>query len=110
MSLEDQIMQNFLTLVETQPPLFADCQGELEQLCKSLPEDKEEMSDAIADWCESRTTIRDAMDAMSGNIISDYSKAPGIHGNAPPPPDPKAYRDILENAIRRIQSPPKQTP
>ncbi len=33
MSLEDQIMQNFLTLVETQPPLFADCQGELEQLC-----------------------------------------------------------------------------
>ena len=110
MSLEDQIMQNFLTLVETQPPLFADCQGELEQLCQSLPEDKEEMSDAIADWYESHPPIRDAMDAMSGNVISDYSKAPGTQGHAPPPPDPKTYRNILENAIRRLQSPPKQTP
>lgn len=107
MLLEDKTIQKFLTLVETQSSLFADCQGELEQLWKSLPEDKEGMSDAIASWCQSRPTIRDAMDTMSKRKEGDRS--PGHTGHAPPPPDPKAYRDILENAIRLIP-PPKQTP
>ncbi|MCT7975855.1 hypothetical protein [Laspinema olomoucense] len=108
MSLEDQIMQNFLTLVETQPPLFADCQGELEQWCKSLPEDKEEMSDASAAWYRFRPAIRETMYALSQRKETKESdRAPGHTGNAPPPPDPKTYRNILENAIRRIQSPPK---
>ncbi|MCT7984033.1 hypothetical protein NG796_12065 [Laspinema sp. A4] len=107
MSLEDKMIQDFITLVETQSLLFADYPGEVEALIESLPEDKEGMSDAIADWYESHPPIRDAMDAMSGNVISDYSKAPGTQGHAPPPPDPKTYRNILENAIRRIQSPPK---
>jgi len=106
MLLEDKTIQKFLTLVKTQSSLFADCQGELEQLSKSLPEDKEGISDAIASWCESHPAIQNA---MSGNTLSDYSKTFGIDGHAPPPPDPKAYRDILENAIRRIP-PPKQTP
>jgi hypothetical protein len=108
MSLEDQIMQNFLTLVETQPPLFADCQGELEQLCNSLPEDKEEMSDAIADWYESHPAILNAMDAMSKQQEGD--RVPGTQGNAPPPPDPKLYQEMLQNAMRRNQSSSKTKP
>ncbi len=53
MSLEDKMIQDFIQLVETQWPLFADYQGELEALVKNLPSDKEGMSDAIASWCES---------------------------------------------------------
>lgn len=108
MSSRDQYIQNFITLVETQWPLFADCQGELEQLRTSLPDDSKGISNAIASWCQSRPTIRDAMDAISKSKEGD--RVPGHTGKAPPPPDPKAYRDILENAIRRIQSPSKHTP
>jgi hypothetical protein len=105
MSSRDQYIQNFITLVKTRSPLFADCQEELEQLRTSLPEDTAGISNAIAAWCKSRPTIRDAMGAMSEQKEGD--RAPGHTGNAPPPPDPKTYRNILENAIRRIQSPPK---
>ncbi len=108
MSSRDQYIQNFITLVETQWPLFADCQEELEQLRTGLPPDTKGISNAIASWCNSRPTIRDAMDAMSERKEGD--RVPGHTGIAPPRPDPKDYRDILENAIRRIQSPPKQTP
>ncbi|WP_199247798.1 hypothetical protein [[Phormidium] sp. ETS-05] len=108
MSSRDEYIQNFITLVETQWPLFADCQGELEQLQTSLPDDIKGISNAIASWCKSRPPIRDAMDAMSGQKVGD--RTPGHTGEAPPPPDPKTYRDILENTIRRNQSPPKQTP
>jgi len=109
MSLEDQTIQNFIALVETKWPLFADCQAELEQLQANLPSDKEEMSDTIADWCESHPAILDALDGMSGDIISKYSKTPGNQGNAPPPPDPKLYQEMLQNAMRRNQ-PPSKTP
>ena len=109
MLLEDQTIQNFITLVETQWPLFADCQGSLEQLQANLPSDKEEMSDTIADWCESHPAILDAMDRMSEDI-SKYSKTPGNQGKAPPPPDPKQYQEMLENAMRRNQPQSKTKP
>ena len=51
--------------------------------------------------------FQDAMDAISGQKVGD--RTPGHTGEAPPPPDPKTYQYILENTIRRIQSPPKQT-
>lgn len=105
---EDKDIQDFIKLVETQRPLFADCQEELQQLLGNLPSDKEGMSDAIADWCEAHPSVQKALDALSEQKGGD--RVPGHTGNAPPPPDPKAYRDILENAIRRIQSPSKQTP
>ncbi|MEB3827682.1 hypothetical protein [Phormidium sp. CCY1219] len=108
MSLEDQTIQNFITLVETQWPLFADCQAELEQLQANLPSDKEEMSDTIADWCESHPAILDALDAISQQPQSD--RVPGHQGNAPPPPDPKLYQEMLQNAMRRNQPPSKTKP
>lgn len=107
MSLEDQTIQNFITLVETQWPLFADCQGELEQLWRDLPSDKEGMSDMIADWYESHPAIADAMDAISEE--KQTKRAPGTLGNVPNP-DPKLYQQMLENAMRRNQSPPKTKP
>ncbi|TVQ58253.1 MAG: hypothetical protein EA366_07000 [Spirulina sp. DLM2.Bin59] len=111
MSLEDQMIQDFIALVETQWPLFVDCQRELTQLCESLPEDKEAMSDAIAAWCESHPAIQNAIDVLSGNEISDGSKAPGTQGKAPPPPqDPKMYQEMLQNNIRRNQSPSQPKP
>ena len=108
MLLEDQTIQNFIALVETQWPLFADCQADLEKLQANLPSDKEGMSDTIADWCESRPAILDALDGISGYITSKYSKTPGNKGNPPPPPDPKLDQEMLENAIRRNQSLPKK--
>ncbi|MBD1940317.1 hypothetical protein [Microcoleus sp. FACHB-68] len=108
MRLEDQTIQDFITLVETQWPLFAECQGELEQLQTSLPSDREGMSDAIIDWCESHPAILDAMDAMSEQQQRD--RVPGSHGHAPPPPDPKVYQEMLDNEIRRNQSSSKTKP
>ena len=105
---EDQTIQNFITLVKTQWPLFADCQGSLEQLQANLPLDKEEMSDTIADWCESHPAILDALDAISEQQESD--RVPGNQGKAPPPPDPKQYQEMLENAMRRNQPPSKTKP
>jgi len=110
MSLEDQTIQKFIALVGTQWPLFADCQAELEQLQANLPSDKEEMSDMIANWCESHPAILDALDGISGDIISKHSKTPGNKGKAPPPPDPKLYQEMLENEVRRNQSSSKTKP
>lgn len=99
MSSRDEYIQNFITLVETQWPLFADRQEELEQLETSLPPDTKGISNAIASWCKSRPAIRDAMDAISERKESD--RVPGSQGNPPPPPDPKLYQEMLKNAIRR---------
>jgi hypothetical protein len=108
MSSRDQYIQNFITLVETQWPLFAGCQGELEQLRTSLPDDTKGISNAIASWCQSRPTIRDAMDTMSKSKEGD--RVPGTQGNAPPPPDPKIYQEMLQNNIRRHQSSSQNKP
>ncbi len=108
MSLEDKMIQDFIQLVETQWPLFADYQEELEALVKNLPSDKEGMSDAIASWCQSRPTIRDAMVTMSKSKEGD--RVPGTQGNAPPPPDPKIYQEMLQNNIRRHQSSSQNKP
>ncbi len=108
MSSRDEYIQNFITLVETQWPLFADCQGELEQLQTSLPDNIKGISNAIASWCQSRPPIRDAMDAMSGLQVGD--RVPGTQGNAPPPPDPKIYQEMLQNNIRRHRSSSQSKP
>ncbi|MBK4729020.1 hypothetical protein JJD41_03820 [Oxynema sp. CENA135] len=100
---EDETIQDFIKLVETQKPLFADCQEELQQLLGNLPSDKEGMSDAIADWCEAHPSVQNALDALSEQKEGD--RVPGHTGIAPPPPDPKFYQQMLENAIRRNQSP-----
>jgi hypothetical protein len=104
MSFEDRTLQNFIQLVETQWTLFANHQGELDALLESLPSDKAEMSDAIYEWCESRPDILKAMDALWERQESD--RTPGTQGTAPPPPDPEFYQKMLQNAIRRNQSPP----
>ncbi|MBP0014132.1 MAG: hypothetical protein J7545_10645 [Roseofilum sp. SBFL] len=106
MSSRDEYIQNFITLVETQWPLFVDRQEELEQLGTSLPPDTKGISNAIASWCKSRPPIRDAMDAMSARKEGD--RTPGSQGNAPSPPDPKLYQEMLQNTIRRQQKPAKE--
>jgi hypothetical protein len=105
MSLEDKMIQDFIQLVETQWPLFADYQGELEALVKNLPSDKEGMSDAIASWCESHPSVQDAMSESQ-----EGDRVPGTQGNAPPPPDPKIYQEMLQNKIRRHQSSSQNKP
>lgn len=99
MSSRDEYIQNFITLVETQWPLFADCQEELEQLVEKLPSDTRKISNEIAAWCKSHLKIRDAMDTISQQPQSD--RTPGSKGNPPPPPDPKLYQEMLKNTIRR---------
>ncbi len=109
MPLEDRTLQNFIQLVETQWTLFANDPGELDALLENLPSDKEEMSDAICEWCESRPDVLKAMDTLweqQEREPQENDRAPGTQGNAPPP-DPEFYQKMLQNAIRRNQSPPK---
>lgn len=105
MLAEDEIIKTFIQLVETQRTLFANCEAELEQLCASLPLDREQMSDAIAEWCASYPEIDQALDSSS-----ESDRVPGSQGDAPPPPDPKLYQEMLQNTIRRQQKPPKKKP
>ena len=107
MSLNERKITAFIQLIQSQPSLFLEQdRASLWQLASTLPNDTEQISTAIAEWCKSRESIRNELLPLIG-------KRPEIAPSRGPsknfqPPDPKNYNDILLNAMRESFPPPEQ--
>jgi hypothetical protein len=104
MSLDEQNIKAFAKLIESQPSLFSDeDQVDLWGLVSTLPNNAEAISNAIAEWSESRSSIRQALLPLVGNISQNTSQAKSPTRGAAEDfkkPDPKDYNGILLNAMR----------
>ncbi|MBO3457349.1 hypothetical protein G7B40_005230 [Aetokthonos hydrillicola Thurmond2011] len=96
MSPDEQNIQAFAKLIESQPLLFSnEDQVDLWRVVSSLENNAETISDAIAIWSKSRSKIRQALLPLIGNISQTRSAAEDFKK-----PDPKDYNKILLNAMR----------
>jgi len=92
----EQTILDFVYIAEKQPELFtAEDRADLNELVATLPEDVEEISNAIALWCETRPHILDAIFDLP--IESDGDRAPGGRNT---PLTVKESKDALENIVR----------
>ena len=106
MSFAEDNTRAFQQLIATQPQLFYKHEAELHQLRATLPDDINQISDAVSNWCncESRRPILEALINLHGDI--NKFRPPGIGDNvkAPPEPEPKPRREVtketLSNAIQ----------
>jgi hypothetical protein len=111
MLFEQQNIEGFIKLLETQRQLFSEADlVDLNELAESLPESIGALSNAIAAWCEERPPILEAQTA----ILSDICEFDGIRGplgTGYPEPTPAENQKIQAqfiNAIRRNTPPPSQ--
>ncbi|MEC4817346.1 MAG: hypothetical protein SAK29_29350 [Scytonema sp. PMC 1069.18] len=116
MSPDEQNIVGFVKLIESQPSLFSSSdQTLLWELVSTLPNDPEQISNAIALWCKSRPHILNELMPLIANVKENdlELRAPKKDVKSP---DPKDYNDILLNAVRvsfpnsTPQQPPNQNP
>lgn len=112
MEAENQFLSAFQQLLNTQPELFNDSERrELEALIASLPNDTEQLADAIARWCNSHSIINNALMAL---IASQPTKEKGGFGTFPDPnnksEDDKNQQQTLLNALRKSSIPENPQP
>ncbi len=112
MEAENQFLSAFQQLLNTQPELFKDSERrELKALIASLPNDTEQLADAIARWCASHSEINNVLI----QILSDSSKNNrGIAGTFSTTDtqasDEKNLRETLINALRQSSTPENLKP
>lgn len=86
--------------------MFTPYKEELIEWCKGLPEDNKQTSDVIVSWCESHPPILEALKEDT-DLFNDSQHLLGYGKNEPPPLNPENYyKEILENNIRMLPSPP----
>ena len=112
MEAENQFLSAFQQLLNTQPELFKDSERrELEALIASLPNDIEQLADAIVRWVASHSEINNALMAL---IASQPSKERGGFGTFPDPnnksEDDKNQQQTLLNALRKSSIPNNPKP
>ncbi len=110
MEAENKLLLAFQQLLNTQPELLKDSERkELEGLITSLPNEANQLADAIAPWCASHSEINNAL----MELLASVSKR-GIAGIFSTPEtkteDEKNLREELLNALRQSSPPDKPQP
>jgi hypothetical protein len=107
MSLNEPKIAAFIQLIQEKPSLFSpQDRASLWQLASTLPNDTEQISSAIAEWCQSRESIRnELLPLIAQSQEIDPLRNPSKSFKSA---DPKDYNYILLNAMRVSFSPPEQ--
>lgn len=103
MSFSEQNVAAFIELLTRQRSLFTpEDLAELEQVVAPLPDDIEELSKAISEWCEEHPEV----DEAQLKLLPDNSgeKAPGSKEGKVKPPNDALNKQILKNAIQQSSS------
>ncbi|MEG4022521.1 hypothetical protein [Microcoleus sp. S13C4] len=96
----------FVYLAQTKPELFtAEDRADLKELLATLPDNVEEISNAIALWCEERPQV---LDAILDIPIDDLDSLRAAGGRATPLTG-KESKEMLENSVTQ-SSQSKQPP
>ncbi len=101
----EETILDFVYIAQNQPELFtAKDRADFAQLVATLPEDVEEISNAIALWCETRPHILDAIFALPVGESDSVRAADGrdtlLTG--------KETKDTLDNTVR-VSIPPEKS-
>jgi hypothetical protein len=94
-----EIYQAFSYLVKQQPALFSEQdRKDLLTLIPTLPDDFRKISEALADWCESRPQIYGVLTSLL--IPGEMALSPKISRD-----NPKEYKGELINVLIRSEKP-----
>ena len=97
-SFHQQNVTAFIELLNNHPSLFTpETLAELVQLITPLPDNIEELSKAIVNWCQAKedAQILDSLNQIRQSLVSAT-----VPGNNPETPDNQPNKIILENALR----------
>jgi translation elongation factor EF-Tu-like GTPase len=101
----EETILDFVYIAQNQPELFtAEDRADFAELIATLPEDVEEISNAIALWCETRPHIQDAIFALP---VEDSVRAADGRNT---PLTGKESKDAIENTVRESIPPEKSPP
>jgi hypothetical protein len=99
----EETILDFIYIAKTKPELFtAEDRADFAQLVATLPEDVEEISNAIALWCDTRPHILDAIFALPVEEASLRAA-----GGRNTPLTGKEAKDAIENTVRESSPPPQ---
>jgi hypothetical protein len=99
---EENIL-DFIYITQNQPELFtAEDRTDFAKLLATLPEDVEEISNAIAIWCDTHPHILDAIFALPVEEASLRAA-----GGRNTPLTGKEAKDAIENTVRESSPPPQ---
>ncbi len=99
MSLDQQKIEAFIELIKSQSSLFSSQdQADLWKLVPTLPNNVEEIANAIADWSHPRNHVWNALARLLGQSSGGVTRGPAKN---PAPINPKDYQETLVNAMRQ---------
>ena len=102
----EETILDFIYVAQKQPELFTvEDRADFAQLVANLPEDIEEISNAIALWCDTHPHILDAIFALPVEEASLRAA-----GGRNTPLTGKEAKDALENTVRESIPPEKSPP
>ncbi len=100
----EETILDFAYIAKNKPELFtAEDRDDLAELATTFPEDVEEISNAIALWCETRPHILDAIYALP---LGESDSVRALGGDDTPLTGKEA-KDIVDNIVR-VKIPPKK--
>lgn len=103
----EETILDFVYIAQNQPELFtAEDRADFAKLLATLPEDVEEISNAIALWCETRPHILDAI----FDLPIEESASVRAAGGRDTPLTGKESKDAIENTVRESIPPEKSPP
>lgn len=103
MSFSEKNVAAFIELLTRQRSLFTpEYLAELEQVVAPLPDDIEELSKAIAEWCEEHPEVDEAQLKLLPNNSGE--KAPGSKEGKVKTPNYELNKQTLQNAIQQSSS------
>lgn len=95
---------DFIYIAQNKPELFTtEYRADLAKLVATLPEDVEEISNAIAIWCDTHPYILDAIFALPIEELDSVRAA----GGRDTPLTGKESKDAIENTVRESSPPPQ---
>jgi len=103
----EETILDFVYIAQNQPELFTpEDRADFAELIATLPEDVEEISNAIALWCETRPHILDAI----FDLPVEESASVRAAGGRETPLTGKESKDAIENTVRESIPPEKSPP
>ncbi|WP_341731825.1 hypothetical protein [Microcoleus sp. EPA2] len=100
----EETILDFIYVAQKQPELFtAEDRADFAQLVATLPDDLEEISNAIALWCDTRPHILDAIFDLPVEELDSLRAAGGRNT----PLTGKEAKDAIENTVRESIPPPQ---
>ncbi|MEM7715734.1 MAG: hypothetical protein AAF349_19535 [Cyanobacteria bacterium P01_A01_bin.68] len=102
MTFAEQNLEAFIDLLETQPGLFSqDNITNLNEFIRNIPDDTEQLSNAVATWYQKHSQILDAQLTLLNKYSSRTERGPGSAKLNSSIPEYQLDKKALLNAIQQ---------